>query len=436
MFLAGVAGTAPLSVLTGSGRFGRAHRLLPAPLCARTIGATVTGVREREVAPEVRSLSRRLLPDAEGLGTRMAERICAEIPVYAEGELLSFDQLADSCAHNIRYVLGILAGDPATSLDTPRATGAARAGQGIPYDAVLQAFRIGGRYIWELLVEHAPPHEHDVLLLAAADVWSVSDDLSDHVTDAYRRALADRARRDGQMRAVLVGALLDGDEAPEYVFEAARVLNLDGARDFVVVSAESPEPGAEGLVDVERKLRRSNVASAWRLDHHHHDGVVALRLGFGVDHLVEVLTELATGRVGVSNLLGRLERASEGRRQARVACTAVTPGTTGVLRYDANPLSVLLASSSESARSLVDGVLAPVLELPEDDREVVLATARAWLAAGGSTSTAARHLHVHRNTVRYRLRRLEELTGRDLATPVDAAELHVALECVRILGLG
>jgi DNA-binding PucR family transcriptional regulator len=42
---------------------------------------------------------------------------------------------------------------------------------------------------------------------------------------------------------------------------------------------------------------------------------------------------------------------------------------------------------------------------------------------------------VHRNTVRYRLRRFEELTGCDLAKPADAAPAYVALECVRILGL-
>ena len=76
-----------------------------------------------------------------------------------------------------------------------------------------------------------------------------------------------------------------------------------------------------------------------------------------------------------------------------------------------------------------------MLALPAEDRDVVMQTARTWLAAGGSTSTAARELHIHRNTVRYRVRRLEEVTGRDLALPVDAAELYVALECARILGL-
>ena len=61
---------------------------------------------------------------------------------------------------------------------------------------------------------------------------------------------------------------------------------------------------------------------------------------------------------------------------------------------------------------------------------------RIWLAEAGSTSAAASRLHVHRNTVRYRLRRLEELTGRRLTDPLDVSELHVALECARMLGLG
>ncbi|WP_460851217.1 PucR family transcriptional regulator [Nocardioides montaniterrae] len=388
-----------------------------------------------DVAPEVRALSRRLLGEADRLGRLMGDRICAEVPEYAArpGDRTTIDE---SCTDNVRYILGVLAGDQPVSLDSPRATGAARAAQGFPYAAVLRAFRIGGRYIWELLVEHADADEHEVLLRAAADIWSVSDDLAVHVTDAYRAALADRARRDDQMRSVVVGALLDGEDlASGLGGEASAVLALPGGEGYVVVAAETTMPGVEALADVERSLRRTNVASAWRLDRDHQDGVVALRPGFGVEELAAVLAELAAGRVGMSAVFATIDGAVRARHEARTACAAATPGTSEVVRFEQHPLAVLLASNPDQARQLVDAVLGPVLALPAEDRAVVMQTARTWLAVGGSTSTAARELFIHRNTVRYRIRRLEEVTGRDLALPVDAAELYVALECARILGL-
>ncbi|TNM48209.1 PucR family transcriptional regulator [Nocardioides albidus] len=389
-----------------------------------------------DVNPELRKLSARLLPESDTLGAAMAARIRAEIPAYDAGESVSHDELVASCVVNTRYILGNLAGEVSAG-ETPTETGTTRAEQGVPYAVVLQAFRVGSRFIWEVLVDRADPEDREPLLLAAADIWAVSDQLAADVTDAYRRAMADRARRDGQMRAVLVGSLLDGDsDATAYVGETAGMLDLGRASEYVVVSAESPAPGSEGLPDVERALTRVNVRSAWRLGPDHQEGVVALRLGFGPDHLADLLGGVARSRVGISSVVTRLDDVQEARRQARVACAAVSPGTNAVGRFGADPLAILLAASPDQARVLADAVLAPVLALPAEDRDIVFATARAWLAAGGSTSTAARELHVHRNTVRYRIRRLEEITGRDLARPVDAAELYVALECVRILGLG
>lgn len=366
----------------------------------------------------------------------MGDRIRAEVPWYAENQVLTAAEVDRNCADNVRYVLGILAGD-SVDQDAPRVTGIDRAGRGAPYAAVLQAFRVGGRFIWEVLVERAEPSSRDLLLRSAADIWAVSDELASQVTDAYRGALAERARRDGQSRSVLIGTLLDGDGAhAEQLWETADALDLRSGTDFVVVSALCPTPGAEGLPNIERTLRKQNVASAWRLVNDHQDGLIVLRFGFDRAHLKELLEARAETRIGLSAPFQRLEEAAEAKRSARVACIAMAPGSAGVLAYDDDPLAVLLASVPDQAATLARSLLGPVLDLPPEDSAMLLDTARGWLAERGSTSTAARVLHIHRNTVRYRLKRLEELAGLDLADPADMARLQVALESARILGLG
>lgn len=389
------------------------------------------------VDPQVRELSRLLLPDADALGERMGDRIRAEVAWYAENQVLTAEEVDRNCADNVRYVLGTLAGQEHVEGDAPRVTGIDRAGRGAPYAAVLQAFRVGGRFLWEVLVERAEPEARDLLLRSAADIWAVSDELAAQVTDAYRGALVDRARRDGQTRSVLVGTLLDGDGThAEQLWETADALDLRSGTDFVIVSAHCSSPGVEALPDIERALRKKNVASAWRLVNDHQDGFVVLRFGFERAQLIELLEAAASSRVGVSAPFQRLEEAAEAKRAARVACIAMSPDTVGVLAYDDDPLAILLASVPDQAASLARSLLGPVLDLLADDAAVLLGTARGWLAERGSTSTAARILHIHRNTVRYRLRRLEEITGLDLADPADTARLHIALEAVRILGLG
>ena len=106
-----------------------------------------------------------------------------------------------------------------------------------------------------------------------------------------------------------------------------------------------------------------------------------------------------------------------------------------MVRYEHEPVAVLLASAPEAGSAFAQSVLGSVLAQPVADREVLLGTLRSWFAHGASASAAAAQLFVHRNTVRYRLRRIEELTGRSLADPAAIGRLHLALEAVRIFGL-
>jgi DNA-binding PucR family transcriptional regulator len=72
-------------------------------------------------------------------------------------------------------------------------------------------------------------------------------------------------------------------------------------------------------------------------------------------------------------------------------------------------------------------------DLGEEERELLFETFRVWRDSDGSVRATAEALICHPNTVRYRLRRIEQRTGRSLARPRDIAELCLAFEVQRRL---
>ncbi|RYE80503.1 MAG: PucR family transcriptional regulator, partial [Myxococcales bacterium] len=86
-------------------------------------------------------------------------------------------------------------------------------------------------------------------------------------------------------------------------------------------------------------------------------------------------------------------------------------------------------AGDESARQLlIDEIYQPL----EAAGGSVLDTVVAYLDSGRSLEGAARTLFVHANTVRYRLKRAAELTGRDLADPRDAFSVRMAVTLGRL----
>ena len=80
---------------------------------------------------------------------------------------------------------------------------------------------------------------------------------------------------------------------------------------------------------------------------------------------------------------------------------------------------------SELGGALVRDLIDPVRGQPSG--EEILHTVDAWLAAGMRVEPAAERLFVHPNTVRYRLRRYEEMTGTDLSITEEAFRVWWAL---------
>jgi DNA-binding PucR family transcriptional regulator len=115
---------------------------------------------------------------------------------------------------------------------------------------------------------------------------------------------------------------------------------------------------------------------------------------------------------------------------ARVALRAAEAGairTDGPIEADEHLADLVLFEASGLAERLADRLLAPLAELTPRSRERMEETALAFVQHGGNAAAMARALHLHPQTIRYRLARLRELFGDRLANPDARFELELAL---------
>jgi len=130
---------------------------------------------------------------------------------------------------------------------------------------------------------------------------------------------------------------------------------------------------------------------------------------------------------------GGLAGALRAARYARLLATGLPgdPADRGVrlASGDRATSAVMLLSAvpDRLRRSFAGTVLNDVVEYDRRTGADLLVTLRAFLDCNGSWSRTAQQLHLHLNTVRYRITRVEELTGRDLSRMDDRADVYLAL---------
>ncbi len=126
---------------------------------------------------------------------------------------------------------------------------------------------------------------------------------------------------------------------------------------------------------------------------------------------------------GIGAALGPSVGPAEAHRSLRWARRALELMARGALPADgllrvAEHLPTMIVLGDEAlARALVAHALAPLQALPAAERERLLATLAAWLAHQRHTPGIAAELHVHPQTVRYRMAKLRELLGDALDSP-------------------
>ncbi|MHC9295971.1 PucR family transcriptional regulator [Mycobacterium sp. LTG2003] len=139
-----------------------------------------------------------------------------------------------------------------------------------------------------------------------------------------------------------------------------------------------------------------------------------------------------TARIGISQRLGSINRLQESIREASWAFSLAQRRGVSVSRYGSGP-SWLGLSSVGDAQALVDRVLRPLQDYDREQNTDLVETLDAFLRNRRSWQQTAQTLHVHRQTVMYRMRRVAEITKLDLAETDSLAELWLALRAVELL---
>ncbi|MEU1212355.1 PucR family transcriptional regulator [Streptomyces sp. NPDC005791] len=417
----------------------------------------VRSLADREAVAVLHRAAQGLLEALPELTDRLVEALREQEPAYRAAMENEPSEIWQEVHHSLRHNVASLI-QPREFREaahrTSRWIGESRAEQGVPLDAVMHAFRLGGAMVWQDLVDDtARRHPEDTRLLVhvAADVWNFVDEHCGVVAEAYRQAERRLSwRRENQQR-LMTAALLDGTARIADLPDAAAMLGLpvQGRYAVLAVAAARRAPHGTGRPPLELA---EGTPVLW-----HAAGVVELailQLGTapavvgtepggdaapahagGGSELHALTTDLMMPqgtRVGVSSVVDGLACVGDARRLAETALRAC-PASGGTVLLDEHLPAALVVSSPGLGTALADRVLGPLDRLDPADRDVLIETLTAWLDSDGSAQRAGAKLYCHRNTVLNRLRRFEQLTGRCLTRPSDAVEVSLALAARRLL---
>jgi DNA-binding PucR family transcriptional regulator len=263
-------------------------------------------------------------------------------------------------------------------------------------------------------------------------ILKYSRDLAFTAASAYANAAEARGTWDSRMEASVVDAVVRGDTGPELLSRAA-ALNWDTTAPATVVVG-TPAPGRDGadgeggserasqdVRDIAAQHGRAaltDVHGTWLV------AIVSGQLSLTDKFLGDLLSAFSNGPVVIGPTAPMLTAAYHSASEAISAMNAVG-GWRGaprpVLARELLPERALMGDASAIVALHTD-VMGPLA----DAGPTLIETLDAYLDCGGAIEACARKLFVHPNTVRYRLKRITDFTGRDPTQPRDAYVLRVA----------
>ncbi|GAA1588893.1 hypothetical protein GCM10009678_84070 [Actinomadura kijaniata] len=397
-----------------------------------------------------------LLGRVDELADRAVAAIRAEIPAYdAQGPAFHADVREQVLRHYRNKLAAFLEEREVTVDDIAftRRASMRRARAGFALADYINAYRVGQQVFWDAIVERAGGTDvgNVAALSLASALMRYIDFVSTHAANTYveyqRQAAAEVARESRDLlETLLAGALPAG--GPQLATAHAHGLGPDPRAPLVVVAAVLVGPdagpgrdaatGADAwheagtaighlVVNGRRPLtvlRDSEIVAVAALGPGGDPGRLCDRLQEVRDRLLGEGVALA---VGVSTVVPGMADVPRAHREARTALEFL-PEEGGVAALPRmRPFEYLALRADGTARRLVDPSVAGLLAEDRARGGVLTATIRAFAAADLNLRAAAERLQIHHNTAQYRLRRVQERTGRNPRHIADLVDLLVAI---------
>jgi hypothetical protein len=328
-----------------------------------------------------------------------------------------------------------------------RANGRRAAMEGIAPGQAVNLYLSAAWRLWRELPLVVRSADGEIVRAAADAVLQVVGDAVAVFVDGYQDERREVIRREESLRREFIDDLLRGDADVAALVERAEPFGLDLTRPHQLALATSPDVDRE--LDVSARAVERAVVSRFGdrevlVATKENVLVVLVPAGPDNDRRADVgatvereLSHRSSGRpwrvavgrpyVGAYGIARSYEEAREALQLAdRLGVTTSVVYARDVLVYR------VLGRDQAAIVDLVQAVLSPLTDA-RGGAGPLLETLQSYFAAGHVTTEAARRLHLSVRAVTYRLDRIRQLTGYDVADPEQAFALHAAVLGARLL---
>lgn len=240
----------------------------------------------------------------------------------------------------------------------------------------------------------------------------------------YASAAESRGAWDSRLEALVVDAVVRGDTGPELLSRAA-ALNWDSdAPATVIVGAPPPEQNVSVPLAIHNTAKQFDRSALSVVQGSFLVAIVSGSIRPTEKFVGALLDHFADGPVVIGPTMPNLGSAHTSATEAMSSIAAVI-GWPNAPRpvHSSELLPERALNGDAAAMTALTGTLVDPLS---KGGATLTSTLEAYLDSGGSVESCARQLYIHPNTVRYRLKKIAEITGRDPANPRDAYVLRVA----------